>query len=244
MRIARLLPRGKGKQRKDRRTFRAHDVLRKIKVPEAYDFDLDHPEVLTDGIPMYANNRLGCSVISGRAHQTVRFEYVEQGKLIKITDAEVEKQYFKETGGTDSGVVLLDSLNSWRRDGWIAGGRRHRIEMFAALDCADRKQVKRAIIGNVGIGVGLRLPATAIDDFVRGRPWRDASSPRSAGHYVYVSGYTKDGLTCITWGAKQHMSWAFFEKYADEAYAITDALDDDNEAVDADAARELLDTLA
>ena len=28
MQIARLLPRGKGKQRKDRRTFRAHDVLR------------------------------------------------------------------------------------------------------------------------------------------------------------------------------------------------------------------------
>ncbi len=29
----------------------------------------------------------------------------------------------------------------------------------------------------------------------------------------------------MTWGRKQQMSWAFFAKYCDEAYAIIDAID-------------------
>ncbi|MCI0643218.1 MAG: hypothetical protein L0Y70_29465, partial [Gemmataceae bacterium] len=185
MASAPLLPRGKSTPRMDRRTLEAADVFRKIKVPKEYDFDLEHTEVLADGIRMYLSNELGCAVISGRAHQTLRFEYLEQGKLIKITDAEIKKQYFKETGGGDTGLVLLESLKSWRSEGWIAGGRRHRIQLFAALDCKDRAQIKRAIFANVGIGVGLRLPRTAVADFTRGLPWRDTSPPRSVGHYVY-----------------------------------------------------------
>ena len=29
----------------------------------------------------------------------------------------------------------------------------------------------------------------------------------------------------MTWGRKQQMTWAFFGKYCDEAYAIIDAVD-------------------
>jgi hypothetical protein len=39
-----------------------------------------------------------------------------------------------------------------------------------------------------------------------------------------VCGYTKLGPVCVTWGRKQQMSWAFFRKYCDEAYAIIDAM--------------------
>ena len=42
---------------------------------------------------------------------------------------------------------------------------------------------------------------------------------------MYVTGYTALGPTCVTWGRKQRMSWRFFGKYCDEAYAIIDALD-------------------
>ncbi len=44
------------------------------------------------------------------------------------------------------------------------------------------------------------------------------------GHYVYVPGYTKSGPVCVTWGRKQQMTWAFLNKYSDEAYAIIDAV--------------------
>ena len=38
----------------------------------------------------------------------------------------------------------------------------------------------------------------------------------------YINGYTEEGPICVTWGQIQHMSWDFFEKYCDEAYAIID----------------------
>ena len=40
-----------------------------------------------------------------------------------------------------------------------------------------------------------------------------------------MPGYTKLGPVCVTWGRKQQMTWAFFNKYCDEAYAIIDAVD-------------------
>jgi len=67
------------------------------------------------------------------AHQTLRFELVEQGKVIHITDAKVEKEYFKETGGPDSGLVVLDSLKLWRKPGWRAAGKRYTIKAFAQI---------------------------------------------------------------------------------------------------------------
>ena len=42
---------------------------------------------------------------------------------------------------------------------------------------------------------------------------------------MYVPGYTKTGPVCVTWGRKQQMSWKFFDKYCDEAYAVFDAVD-------------------
>src|SRR5262249_2414056 len=60
--------------------------------------------------------------------------------------------------------------------------------------------------------------------------WDVTSGPGSAkgswgGHYVYIPGYTPDGPVCVTWGRKQQMTWAWFDKYCDEAYGIFDAKD-------------------
>jgi hypothetical protein len=50
------------------------------------------------------------------------------------------------------------------------------------------------------------------------------SKPGSwGGHYVYVPGYTPSGPVCVTWGRKQQITWAWLDKYCDEAYAIFDA---------------------
>jgi hypothetical protein len=34
---------------------------------------------------------------------------------------------------------------------------------------------------------------------------------------------TRPAARCVTWGRKQQMTWAWLEKYCDEAYAIFDA---------------------
>jgi hypothetical protein len=194
-----------------------------IELPAEYDIDVDDAsQIVSNGNPMFANNRLGCCVISGRAHQTLRFELLETGNIIKLTDADVERQYFRETGNRDNGLVLLRSLKSWRDEGWTIGGRRYQISDYASINVTNRQEIKKAILMNYGIGIGLLLPDNAVRTFQEGRHWTETRRPKSGGHYVYVTGYSPQGLACVTWGAKQHMSWPFFEKYCDEAYAIID----------------------
>lgn len=216
---------GKKAAKPDPKGLRFRAVLRKkVDVPDEYDFDTAHSAVPT---PMYLNDELGCCVISGRAHQTLRFEILDQGKLIQITDAQVRKAYFAETGGVDSGLIVRDSLERWLEKGWKAGSLKLKIEAFAEIDPNSRLEVKRAIFLDVGCGVGLLLPRSAQNQFAAGKPWDVVSGASGkinswGGHYVYLSGYTKKGPVCVTWGRKQQMTWKFLEKYCDEAYAIID----------------------
>ena len=39
-------------------------------------------------------------------------------------------------------------------------------------------------------------------------------------HCVVIPAYDENYLTCITWGELKKMTWAFWNKYCDEAYAL------------------------
>ncbi len=219
---------GKRKAKRDSRNLMFASLLRPPPVlPPEYDFDVAHHGIPT---PMFGNDDYGDCVMAGRAHQTLRFEKAEQNKLIAITDNDVLHEYFSESGGADSGLVVLDALKEWRSKGWLAAKRRYKIKAFAEIDRSKRIGVKRAVFMDIGVGLGLTLPDSAMPQFYAGKPWAvvsgNAGKPNpDSGHYVYVPGYTKSGPVCVTWGRKQQMSWAFFAKYCDEAYAIIDAVD-------------------
>lgn len=218
---------GKAPAKRDPRNLQLRALLKKVvKLPTEYDFDLKHAAVPT---PVFGNNDWGCCVIAGRAHQTLRFELVEQKKLIRITEKEVVDEYLDQSGGDDGGLITLDSLRVWRKQGWTAAKKRYQIRAFSEVDRRRLTEVKTAIFLNLGVGIGLRLPSSAERELTAGKPWMATTGPGSkanswGGHYVYVSGYTKLGPTCVTWGSKQRMSWAFFSAYCDEAYAIIDDL--------------------
>src|SRR5690242_14337503 len=92
---------GKAPARRDKRTLKFAAILKaQIAVPPKYDFDEQHPGVAT---PMFANDQCGDCVMAGRAHQTLRFELIEQKKVITIADGDVMREYFRETGGADTG---------------------------------------------------------------------------------------------------------------------------------------------
>lgn len=217
---------GKAAAKRDPRNFKFAALLRAAPVlPPSYDFDTKHPGIPT---PMFANDVYGCCVISGRAHQTLRFETIEQGSVLMLTDKDVTREYLKETGGKDTGLIVLDSLSRWRHDGWKVGKHIYYIQAYAEVDRTDRSLVRQAIYADVGLGIGVNLPKSAQAEMQTGRPWATVTGPGSApgswgGHYVYVCGYTLDGPVCVTWGRKQQMTWAWFGKYCDEAYAIFDA---------------------
>lgn len=223
---------GKKKARRDRRNLMFAAILRApVKLPSAWDFDVTHRGIPT---PMFANDVYGDCVIAGRAHQTLRFELMEQGARITIKDSDVLREYLKETGGVDSGLVVLDSLVAWRKRGWPVGSgktkRTYRIRAFSELAPLNHGQVKQAIYLDVGVGIGLSLTDAAVEQTQTGQVWDLVPGPRGQpnrrnGHYVYVSGWNPAGPVCVTWGRKQQMTWRFFDACCDEAYAIIDAID-------------------
>src|ERR1041384_4825755 len=70
---------GKAPAKKDKRNLKFATLLRAAApaLPPAYDFDLTHPGIPT---PMFGNDVHGDCVIAGRAHQTLRFEDIEQDR--------------------------------------------------------------------------------------------------------------------------------------------------------------------
>lgn len=218
---------GKQPPRIDERTISLRSIMRAaIKVPAEYSVDVAHPGAR---LRMFANDEYGCCVISGRANQTQRFELVETGNVPKILDSQVIAEYLRESGGIDSGLIMLNSLNAWRNRGWRVSGKTYRIEAFASIDPASKPELRQTVYANLGCQLGVALPATAADEIANGKPWATTtgkgSTPGSwGGHCVYVVGYTTTGPVCLTWGQRQLMTWRFYHRYVDEAYAVIDAL--------------------
>ena len=221
---------GKAPAKTDPRTFKLALLLKAPPpAPPQFDFDLTHPGIPT---PMFGNDTYGDCVIAGRAHLTLRFEDIEQGSVLMITDKTVLKEYFKESGGQDSGLNILDSLNEWRQKGWrpTTKPKTYKIHAFAQVTAKNHAEVKAAIFLLVGVYIGLALPKSAQAQIQSGQPWdvvkgADAAPNSWGGHCVMIPGYNPTGPVCVTWGRKQQMTWAFFDKYCDEAYAIVDEVD-------------------
>jgi len=209
----------------DSRDLKFSSLMRRgVSIPDLYDFDVLHPGIPT---PMYLNDTYGDCVIAGRAHQTLRFELIEKGVLPKITDAEVEKEYFSETHGADSGLVVSQSLKRWRRHGWTAGGSNYKIRAYSRLDLYNRSQIKAAVYSDLGVGIGFEVPQSAIDQFDAGANWSVVPNDGGiqGGHYVFCYAYDSQSVKCVTWGRRVLMSWDFFDIYTDEIWAIFDAVD-------------------
>lgn len=220
---------GKLEAKQDRRNFKMAALLKTEVIPDVYDFDAAFVSTLIP-TPMFGNDIYGDCVIAGRAHQTIRFEMREQGAILNILVHEVVEQWHKENGNTDNGLYILDSIKLWRSEGWMVSGQHLHIKAFAQVNPKDHKEVKATIYNDLGLIIGLALPQSAIRDFEQDKAWTGITEAPNqfGGHCVYVCGYNPEGLTCITWGKRQFMSWDFFDKYCDEAYGTIDAANEQN----------------
>lgn len=219
---------GKLPQRIDLRTLQLKKflVLKNLPpLPASYDVDSEFTNFSDSN--MFGNDQYGDCVMAGRAHMTLRFEDFEQKTEISITDKDVENEYFKETGGQDSGLVMLDSLNEWRKTGWATAGHTYTIYAYAQINVSNHKELQYSVSLLRGAYTGFDVPQSAMDQFNAGKPWTVVASDGGiiGGHCVYIVGYNATGPVCVTWGQKQQMTWAFWDKYFTEAYAVIDATD-------------------
>jgi len=215
----------------DKRTIRLSSVIKKELLPPLPDsYDVDEALGGIEDNFMYGNDRYGCCVISARAHQTLRFEKFEQGEQIEITDQEVIDEYLDQTGGVDSGLILLLSLKDWRNGGWEVGGKIYTIYAFASVNWKDHAEVKHCIHLLGGVNFGMLIYSKDIEQFKNGEDWHltgnDGELRGGHGVYLHAYAYDEEGITCTTWGKPQKMTWDFWDARVDEAYGIVDNRND------------------
>jgi hypothetical protein len=237
---------GKKPVKVDTRTIKLKSILVPAAlppVPVKYDID----EGMSINIPgsMFGNDSWGCCVIASRANQELRFEFNEQQRVIPISTQDVLDEYWKEGEGIgdatscwtkflsmlhitrhpDNGLVMLDSIKDWRKFGWELDGRTYTIYAFAAMDVKDHLEVQQAIYLLNGIQTGISVPKSAMNQFNNNQPWDIAPDNTNiiGGHAIYIVGYNEVGPVCMTWGKKQQMTWAFWDTYVDESYALVDS---------------------
>jgi hypothetical protein len=183
------------------------------------------PDMQQLGVMM--NDSLGDCTCAAMGHM-VQAWTTANGSEYVVGDAEVLAAYEGACGynpadpSTDQGGVELEVLNYWRATG--IGG--HKIAGFVSLAPKSREHVKIACMLFGGAYLGVQLPVTAQNQIV----WSvamsagaDAEPGSWGGHAINVVGYNETGPIVVTWGALKQISWAWFDVYCEEAYAVLSA---------------------
>jgi hypothetical protein len=182
---------------------------------------------------MLGNDRYGDCVWAGAAHETMLYNK-EAGGTVTFTEADVLADYAAVTGfvlgdpSTDQGSDVQDAAAYRRKTGVIdSNGKRHTIAAYLALEPSNLNHLLTAAYLFSAVGIGLNLPASAIDQAKQGTIWDVVpGSPTEGGHYIPLVGRLTDGLLVgVSWGRQQLFTERFFQTFCDEAVAYVSAED-------------------
>lgn len=206
-----------------------------------------------DGWGVLGNDNAGDCVFAGAAHETMLW-CKEAGVDTAFDDKAVLSDYSAVTGyvpgddATDQGTDMQVAASYRRKTGIAdATGKRHTIAAYLAITPGDIKQLYAAMYLFGAVGIGIRFPGSAMDQFNRRKPWSIVKGARvTGGHYVPLVA-KRGSLTCVTWGQTQKMTVPFYKEFCDEAlaYVSLEALTDGRspEGFDAEALTKALNGL-
>lgn len=210
---------------------RPHLKLSRLLAPE-----LPAPPALIDwlaSVPtgawgMLGNDEWGDCTAAAVAHKRIGDVYVNQHGTLPVTTQQTLALYSAVTGfdpavgppganPTDQGAVCQDVLNYWRKQGFLG----EKILAFAKVDISNLNELKTAIALFGQVYCGMFVPSTAETQFNAGQTWDVvAGAPILGGHCVTLGAYDTAGLTAVTWGQLQKLTWRFFRKYFQEAWVV------------------------
>lgn len=181
----------------------------------------------TDGWPMLANDQFNCCTSSAAGHMVHHWTSVNEDSVV-LTDTDIIQAHAKLTNDhLTEPVSMLTALKFWRK----AGIGNHQIHSFISAGKA-KADTLRAVIYLFGAAyIGLDLPNFALPRTLEQIPtvqWEippaispeDAAPQEQNGHCVAAIGYDENYIYVVTWGTLKTMSWDFFTRYTDEAYAV------------------------
>jgi len=174
---------------------------------------------------MYLNDKYADCTAAAAAHVIQNWR-AHLGEKRAPSEAEVLAFYEHFTKpGPENGCAMLTVLKYWRTTGFSG----ERIAAFSTLKYQERTQIKHAVHLFGACYIGLQLPK-----FIMGArdgtevAWEIPPAGRlghgelepDGGHCVPIVAYDAHYAHVVTWGRLRPMSWSFYEKYADEAYAV------------------------
>jgi hypothetical protein len=171
------------------------------------------------------NDSLGDCVEAAKGHalQTLT---MDNGRMSTVPDSVILANYEANGGyvpgdpSTDNGENETDSLTAWQR-GSVGS---FKLDAYAGIRINQFSHVQQAIWLMGGVFSGFQVPQSAMDQNAAGQIWDVVPNDGGivGGHAVWVPAYDAklNILTCITWGMRQMMTWAFWMKYFDEGYAL------------------------
>jgi hypothetical protein len=179
---------------------------------------------------MMENDQIGDCTCAAAGHLIMEWTANAGKKMVTPSNKQIVAAYSAitgynpTTGANDNGAVEIDVLNYWRQTG-IAG---HKIGAYVALEPSNHTNVMDAVCIFEGCYIGMQLPISAQAQVQNHQPWSvspgglngDGKPGSWGGHAVPVVAYDARGVTVVTWGALQVMTWSFWAAYCDEAYAI------------------------
>lgn len=210
---------GKHPKREDPRTLQLVKYLEPAALPPPppliSNIPLTEHLLETSDWGMMGNDRLGDCTCAALGHAEQVWEAIGAAKKFSPSEHAVETLYYR-TGTQDDGRVMLDVLNYVQKRTLF----RHKLIAFAEVN-REQTLVETAIELFGGVYIGLGLPVSAQHQTT----WDVVDGPDGAfaswgGHAVWLPDYDSNGPICITWGRPLQMTWAFFAKYCDEAYAL------------------------
>jgi hypothetical protein len=171
------------------------------------------------------NDTIGLCAYASIGHLIMAWSKGAAGKPLVLTDSVIVDAYATgtgynpATGAGDNGSNLLNVLGQWHTDG--IGGNKNAA--YGALDLRDPTQTKEAVHYYGGAYVGVMLPQSAMQQTDANLTWTTPwFSPIIGGHAFPVLSYDANHLWCVTWGKVQAITWDFYFRYCDEAYAVID----------------------
>ena len=196
---------------------------------------VDYTKGMPANLGVMLNDKLGDCTCAAFYHAIQVWSFNALRKMDTQPDSDVEKLYEQACGykpqqggegpGGNEQHVLTYILQKGAPFG-TNGTQRQKIYAFVEVDIKNLDNIKRTIY-DCGIAyIGFNVP-----QFIM--PSRQAPpkvwdvSPHAdntiiGGHAVVLAGYDAKGARVISWGNYYTMTWAFFEQFVDEAYAIAD----------------------
>ena len=170
----------------------------------------------------------GDCVWAGAAHEHRLINKLVHQVDVQFSGENVISDYSAVTGyvigdpSTDNGTDVHKALDYRRKIGVLdAQGVRHKIGAYVAIDPKDWNHLRQAAYIFGAVGIGFQFPNSAWGQFDNGQPWDVVAHDggNDGGHYVPIMGApSADKVGVVSWGKRQEMTRAFYERYNDESW--------------------------